>query len=111
HLVRTAAVALILLPLLSLDAVAQATPSPITFSAGSWRFTFGGYVKLDMIHDFDPIGSTDQFDPRTIPMDGREGTNTRIQARQTRLSLGLVRPAESRDLKLFTEIPGSGGVC
>ena len=28
-------------------------PSPITFSAGSWQLTLGGYFKLDLIHDFD----------------------------------------------------------
>jgi hypothetical protein len=82
---------------------AQASPSPITFSSGSWQLTLGGYFKLDLIHDFDPNGSPDSFDPRTIPVDGSEGTNTRIHARETRLSLGIVGPAEGRDLKLFLE--------
>ena len=88
---------------LSGAASAQTPVSPITFTAGSLHFTLGGYVKLDMIHDFDAIGSTDSFDPRTIPVDGREGTNTRIHARQTRLSLGIVGPAEGRDLRLYLE--------
>jgi len=36
-------------------------------------------------------------------VDGTEGTNTRIHARETRLSLGIEGPAEGRDLRLFLE--------
>jgi hypothetical protein len=42
----------------------------INFSVGSWVLTLGGRIKLDLIHDFDPIGSTDFLDPRPIPTDG-----------------------------------------
>ena len=82
---------------------AQASPSPFTFSSGSWQFTLGGYLKLDLIHDFDPNSSPDSFDPRGIPVDGSQGTNTRIHARESRLSLGIEGPAEGRDLALFLE--------
>ena len=82
---------------------AQASPSPITFSSGSWQLTLGGYFKLDLIHDFDANSSPDFFDPRNIPVDGSKGTNTRIHARETRLSLGIEGPAEGRDLELFLE--------
>ncbi len=82
---------------------AQASPYPITFSSGSWQFTLGGYVKLDLIHDFDANSSPDSFDPRNIPVDGSKGTNTRIHARETRFSLGITGPAEGRDLELFLE--------
>jgi hypothetical protein len=92
--------------------LAQASPSPITFSSGSWQFSVGGYFKLSMIHDFDPNSSPDVFDPRGIPVDGSKGTNTRIQARETRLSLGIKGPAEGKDLELFLEVdffgPGTG---
>jgi hypothetical protein len=82
---------------------AQASPSPITFSSGSWQLSLGGYFKLSLIHDFNPIASPDVFDPRSIPVDGSEGTSTRIQARETRLSLGIKGPAEGRDLDLVLE--------
>lgn len=74
-----------------------------TFGSGPWVFTLGGYIKLDLIHDFDAIGSTDSFNPRTIPADGIPGTNTRFNASETRLSLGIVGPVEGRDLKFFVE--------
>jgi hypothetical protein len=85
------------------EASAQASPSPITFGPGPWQLTLGGYIKLDMIHDFDANSNPDSFDPRNIPVDGTEGTNTRIHAKQTRLSLGLEGPAEGKPLKLFLE--------
>jgi hypothetical protein len=82
---------------------AQAEPSPFTFSSGSWQLTLGGYLKLDMIHDFDPNSSPDSFDPRSIPVDGSKGSNTRIHARETRLSLRIDGPAKGKDLELFIE--------
>ena len=60
---------------------AQAAPSPITFSSGSWQFGIGGNFKLSMIHDFYANSSPDVFDPRRIPVDGSKGTNTTIQVR------------------------------
>ncbi len=63
----------------------------------------GGYVKVDVIHDFDAIGSTDAFDPLSIPTDGRQGENTRIHARQTRLNLDLRSHPDEDDLRLFIE--------
>src|SRR5262245_58521659 len=75
----------------------------LSFDAGAWNIAFGGYVKLDLIHDFDAIGSRDLFDPRTIPIGGGEGGDTHVHARQTRLSLSFVRPIDARDLQLFFE--------
>jgi hypothetical protein len=75
----------------------------MSFSSGSWQLTLGGYFKLDLIHDFDANSSPDFFDPRSIPVDGSKGTNTRVHARETRLSLGIEGPAEGRNLKLFLE--------
>lgn len=71
----------------------------------------GGYVKADFIHDFNPIGSKDVFDPLTIPTDGLQGENTRMHARQTRLNLDYRPNQENDDLKLFVEgdFFGEGG--
>jgi hypothetical protein len=56
-----------------------------------------------MIHDFDAITSTDSFDPRTIVVPETPGTNWRIHARETRLSLGIAGPADGRQLRMFIE--------
>ncbi len=61
---------------------------------------FGGYVKLDLIQDFNAIDNTDLFDVLTIPVGAPDRTNSRFHARQTRLNfdtrwrtneLGVVR--------------------
>src|SRR5262245_35073417 len=36
-----------------------------------WKF--GGFIKGDFIHDFEPAGTTARFVPITIPTDGADG--------------------------------------
>jgi DcaP outer membrane protein len=85
----------------------QQPPPPETkpdgFTIGSFVFKPGGWLKLDIIRDFDPIASEDSFDPRTIPLDGSEGGNSSIHARETRLSLDIRGPAEGRELRMYVE--------
>jgi hypothetical protein len=78
----------------------------IAWKMGDFDVKLGGYIKVDLIHDFDEIGSTDSFDPRTIPTDdeGDPGVNTRMHARQTRLNLDVRGPLEDGEtLRLFVE--------
>jgi hypothetical protein len=55
-----------------------------------WRFSFGGYIKLDIIHDFDGTGDEFQFVTPTIPVKGapgpQPGSYTNIHARESRFS-------------------------
>ena len=80
------------------------------FTVGSFIFKPGGRVKLDVIRDFDPAGNEDSFDPRTFPLDGSEGTNSSIHARETRLSLDMRGPVEGQELRMYveTDFYGSG---
>ena len=68
---------------------------------GPYKLKLGGYVKLDAIHDFNQIGSTDSFDPRTIPV-VHDSTvpedNTTLHARQTRINLDVTGP-----MRVFVE--------
>ena len=103
---RTCSLTVLFLVLIAGEASAQQAQAPApppTFSTGGWGFTIGGRIKLDMIHDFDAITSTDSFDPRTIVVPDTPGTNTRIHARETRFSLGIAGPANGRELKMFVE--------
>ncbi len=70
---------------------------------GSFVFKPGGRVKLDAMRDFDPIGSEDSFDVRTIPVDGSDGTNSNLHAKETRLSLDVRGPVEGRELRMYVE--------
>jgi len=79
-------------------------PAPVDgFRMGAFVFKPSGRVKLDVIRDFKPIGSEDSFDPRTIPIDGSEGTNSSVHAKETRLNLDIRGMADERELRMFIE--------
>lgn len=81
----------------------QTPPAQDGFKMGAFVFKPGGRVKLDVIRDFKPIGSEDSFDTRTIPVDGSEGTNSNVHAKETRLNLDIRGMAEGRELRMFIE--------
>lgn len=66
-----------------------------------WKF--GGYIKGDFIHDFEPAGETDRFVPTTIPTDGFGGQNTLMQAKATRLNLDVRAPSDWGVVRGFVE--------
>jgi hypothetical protein len=78
---------------------------PLEWKFEDFTLKFGGYVKVDLIHDFDEIGSTDSFDPRTIPTNDESdpGTATRIHARQTRFNVDLKGPTSIGPFHAFAE--------
>ena len=65
--------------------------------------TIGGYVKFDLIQDFNPINSPSFFDVSKIPTDGSKGTNTHLQANETRLFVDFRIPAGKTDLRTYIE--------
>jgi len=84
--------------------------------AGWWQipktpviFTFGGYVKTDIIHDFDPIDSPDYFDVSKIPTDGSEGETTHFNVKETRLKLDVKYPEKGFRAYIEGDFYGSGG--
>jgi hypothetical protein len=70
----------------------------------SSRFRFGGYAKLDFIHDFQPAGDPNAFVTSTIPTEPLPNAqDTFISARQTRLSLDFRRPTDWGELRMYYE--------
>jgi hypothetical protein len=71
----------------------------------------GGYVKFDLIHDFNPITSPDFFDVTKIPTDGSEGRSTNLNAKETRLYLDVKTPTKVGEIRTYVEgdFYGSGG--
>lgn len=67
------------------------------------RLKFGGYVKMDLIHDFNPIASPDFFDVTKIPTDGSEGQSTHIHAKETRFNLDVRTSTKAGELRAFVE--------
>lgn len=77
----------------------------------------GGFVKLNLIHDFDPIendGFENLFATAVIPVEGTPeaegGGRTSMDARETRFNLTARSPTPWKDLKVFIEgdFAGSG---
>lgn len=81
----------------------EAPPAPDGFRMGAFVLKPGGRIKLDVIRDFKPIGSEDSFDTRTIPVDGSDGTNSNIHAKETRLNLDIRGMYQERELRMFLE--------
>ena len=92
--------------------VSATEAKPDGFTIGSFVFKPGGRIKLDIIRDFDVVGSEDSFDPRTIDLNDSEGGNSQIHARETRLSLDMRGPIEGKELRMYieTDFYGSGSV-
>lgn len=76
----------------------------ISIPGTSTRLKIGGYIRLDLIHDFAVIGSPDDFIVSSIPVDVTSGAdNTQIHARQTRFNLDVRRPGAHGDLRAVFE--------
>lgn len=90
---------------------AQESPAPIEEIPPGWweipktntRMKIGGYVKFDLIHDFNPIASPDFFDVSKIPTDGSEGESTHMHAKETRLFLDFRSPSKVGELRAYVE--------
>ncbi|MBL7857557.1 MAG: porin [Cyclobacteriaceae bacterium] len=77
----------------------------------STQIKFGGYIKFDLIHDFNPIASPDFFDVSKIPTDGSKGQNTNLIAKETRLFIDTRTPSKMGEIRTYVEgdFYGSGG--
>ncbi|WP_146397273.1 DcaP family trimeric outer membrane transporter [Planctomycetes bacterium CA13] len=78
-------------------------PGSIRIPGSPVSAKIGGFVRVDSIHDFDAIGSRDNFDTSTIFTDGRDGESTRFHARSTRLNLDVRWPVYGSQLRAFVE--------
>lgn len=83
--------------------------SGVTIVSDNVAVKLGGYVKADLIHDFNAIGSTDTFDTTTIYTDGTQGENVRFHSRQSRLSLDTRWRVSGKLARTFVEGDFFGG--
>lgn len=77
-----------------------------------WRFSFGGYAKVDLIHDFSGSGDPSQFLLSQIPVDGspQPGSYSELQLRETRFNFEVRNSSPgSPESKFFTEFDFFGG--
>lgn len=68
-------------------------PASIKLPGTDISMRIGGYVKVDVNHDFQAIGNQSQFATNTIPIEGTPnadlGASTIIQAKETRFTFEL----------------------
>ncbi len=69
----------------------------------------GGFVKADLIHDFDPIDTQDVFDTTAIPVGAAPRKNSRFHARQSRLNFDVRWPTDHGMARVFVEGDFFGG--
>jgi hypothetical protein len=71
---------------------------------------FGGFVRLNVMHDFDDIDSDNLFATSEIEVDSNNGGRTFFDASETRLNLTTRSPTPFGKLKVFVEgdFQGSG---
>ncbi len=71
----------------------------------------GGYIKLDLIHDLNPIGSPDFFDVSKIPTDGSKGKSTHLNVKETRLYIDTRSASRVGEIRSYleTDFYGSSG--
>lgn len=110
HMRKFYASLLLIVCVYSASAQEKSEPAPTELPPGWWlipktetRLKIGGYVKLDMIHDFNPIASPDFFDVTKIPTDGSEGQSTHLHAKETRLNLDVRTNTKVGELRAFIE--------
>lgn len=110
--------ALAVILLISKGMLAQTAEEKKDLPPGWWliprtqtQIKVGGYVKFDLIHDFNPIASPDFFDVSKIPTDGSKGQNTNLIAKETRLYLDTRTPSKVGEIRTYVEgdFYGSGG--
>ncbi|WP_146390721.1 DcaP family trimeric outer membrane transporter [Allorhodopirellula solitaria] len=81
----------------------------ISIISGDVAMKIGGYVKADLIQDYNPIDSPDSFVTTAIPTDGESGKRARFHARQSRLSFDTRWRIEDRIARAYIEGDFFGG--
>ncbi len=75
------------------ELVDDSFPGSIALFGTNTRIKFGGYVKMDLIQDFDYIGSQWEFESATIPVEGTPeaalGGRSTLHAKETRFNFDL----------------------
>jgi hypothetical protein len=92
-------------------AIEELPPGWVELPKTPVRLKIGGYVKFDLMHDFNPITSPDFFDVSKIPTDGSKGASTHMHAKETRLLVDVRSSSKAGELRGYVEgdFYGSGG--
>lgn len=84
-------------------------PGSIPIPGTSAAIKFGGFVKMNVVESFDPIGTTDRFIVGTIPVPQETGANNAaLTVSQSRLSVEMRDTTQYGAVRAFLEADFSG---
>jgi len=84
-------------------------PGSIPIPGSSAAIKFGGFVKMNIVESFDPIGTTDRFIVGTIPVPQEGGSNNAtLTVSQSRLSVEMRDTTQYGAVRAFLEADFSG---
>jgi len=79
-------------------------PGSLPIPGSSAAIKFGGFVKMNIVESFDPIGTTDRFIVGSIPVPQESGaTNTALTVSQSRLNVDLRDTTKYGAMRAFLE--------
>jgi hypothetical protein len=79
-------------------------PGSLPIPGSSAAIKFGGFVKMNIVESFDPIGTNDRFIVGTIPVPQESGpTNTALTVSQSRLNVELRDTTQYGAVRAFLE--------
>jgi hypothetical protein len=84
-------------------------PGSIPIPGSSAAIKFGGFVKMNIVQSFDPIGTTDRFIVGTIPVPQEGGrNNAALTVSQSRLSIEMRDTTQYGPVRAFMEADFAG---
>lgn len=84
-------------------------PGSIPIPGSSAALKFGGFVKMNVVESFDPIGTTDRFIVGTIPVPQQSGANNAaLTVNQSRLNIDLRDTTKYGAVRAFLEADFAG---
>lgn len=85
-------------------------PKSIKIPDTDVSLAFGGYVRLDAVHDTSQVGSGIFFFPDTIFVNGFERSKTTLSAEQTRFNIMAKKPTPLGQMTGYIEVDFFGNV-
>ena len=84
-------------------------PGSLPIPGSSAAIKFGGFVKMNVVESFDPIGTNDRFIVGSIPVPQESGkTNTALTVSQSRLNIDLRDTTKYGAMRAFLEADFAG---
>jgi hypothetical protein len=87
----------------------ESFPGSLAIPGSSAAIKFGGFVKMNVVESFDPIGTNDRFIVGSIPVPQESGSNTAaLTVSQSRLNIDMRDMTQYGAMRAFVEADFAG---